>query len=100
MGATSTTHVGEIFAQLGLTLIDILRNKEKLELLLSLDKSSVLSPAERENVPSLIEENLPLSEVLRPILKGKRGKDIEKIVSYEELVARISGEMDHFGESF
>jgi len=94
------TPLGEIFAKLGLTLIDILRNKEKLELLLSLDKSSVLSPAEREGVTHLLEENLPLSEVLRPILKDKRGRGIEKIVSYEELVIRISEKMDGASESY
>lgn len=94
------TPLGEIFAKLGLTLIDILRNKEKLELILSLDKSNVLSPAEREGVTHLLEENLPLNEILRPILKDKRGRDIEKIVSYEELVSRISEKMSSASESY
>ena len=48
----------------------------------------------------LLEESLPLSEILGPILKGKRGRDIDKIVSYEELVTRILEKMNSASESY
>ena len=89
------TPIGEILHKLGLTLIELLRNKDRIEFIMSLSKSDYLSQEERIQINRLLVDHSDIGIFLRPIIGDitLSSEKIEKISNYGKLVDRINEEV-------
>jgi len=88
------TPIGEVVAKMGLTLIEVMRNKDKIELIMNLSGSSVLSSDERNKVNNFLLENFEVGQVIAPMINGPMHSKMERISTYDELVKRICDEIN------
>ena len=88
------TYLGEVMAKLGFSLIEVLTNKDRLELIMNLSKSSSLTVDERLGINNLLIEKSGRGSILGFIVHGVSYDKVEKISSYEDLVKRINEELD------
>jgi DNA-binding HxlR family transcriptional regulator len=88
------TYLGEIMAKLGFSLIEALTNKDRLELIMNLSKSSSLTVDERLGINNLLIEKSGSGSILGFIVHGVSYDKVEKISSYEDLVKKINEELD------
>ncbi|MBN1681974.1 hypothetical protein JW865_00280 [Candidatus Bathyarchaeota archaeon] len=88
------TPLGEVVAKMGLTLIEIMKNKEKIELIMNLSGSAVLSSDEKNKVNNFLLENFEVGQVIAPIINGPTHSKMERLSTYDELVKRICDEIE------
>jgi len=94
------TPTGQVLAKMGLSLIDILNNEDRITLLLNLSKSNALTLEERDKINEFVVDNFNVGHIIGPILNGKSLNSVEKILSYDELVRRMNEELDTVEKSF
>jgi len=88
------TPTGQVLAKMGLSLIEVLNNEDRIELLLNLSESNALTLEERDKINEFVVDNFNVGHIIGPILSGKSLNSVEKILSYDELVRRINEEID------
>jgi len=88
------TPTGQVLAKMGLSLIEILNNEDRITLLLNLSESNALTLEERDKINEFVVDNFNIGHIIGPILNGKSLNSVEKILSYDELVRRINEELD------
>ncbi len=93
-GSYGYTPVGEVLSRLGESIIGLVRNRERIELLLNLSRAEVLSSDERVKIKNLLVENSEVGEFLGPMMVGVTQPNIKKITEYDTLVKRLVEETD------
>lgn len=89
-GVYAYTPVGEMLHSLGLSLINLVDNKQKIGLLLNLSKSEALSDEERQKINSVIIGKNDMGLVLGSMIQRIPQKKVEKISDYKELVETLA----------
>ena len=84
------TPVGEMLHSLGLSLINLVDNKQKIGLLMNLSKSEALSDEERQKINSVIIGKNDMGLVLGSMIQRIPQKNVEKISEYKELVETLA----------
>jgi predicted transcriptional regulator len=84
------TPVGELLHSLGLSLINLVNNKQKIGLLLNLSKSDALSDEERQKINSMIVGNTDVGKMLGSMIKGVPQEKTIKISEYKTLVETLA----------
>jgi predicted transcriptional regulator len=84
------TPVGEMLHSLGLSLINLVDNKQKIGLLLNLSKSEALSDEERQKINSVIIGKNDMGGVLGSMIRRIPQEKVEKISGYKELVEALA----------
>jgi len=84
------TPVGEVLHNLGLSLINLIGNKQKISLLLHLSKSEALSDEERQKINSVIIGKNNMDLMLGSMIKSVPYEKIEKISEYKMLVEALT----------
>jgi DNA-binding HxlR family transcriptional regulator len=84
------TPVGEMLHSLGLSLINLVDNKQKIGLLLNLSKSEALSDEERQKINSVIIGKNDIGVVLGSMIQRIPQEKVEKISGYKELVEALA----------
>jgi hypothetical protein len=87
------TPLGEMFYSIGLSLINLVDNKQKIGLLMSLSKSNVLSNEERQNIHSMIVGNTSVGKILGSMINGAPQEKTVKIPEYKILVEMLAREI-------
>jgi len=89
-GGYRYTALGKVVHRLGLYLIGVLDNKERIKLIHSLSKAKSLSPAERKKVEKMISaQSGDVGGLLNSVLSGKTCNKVKEIITYEELVEKL-----------
>jgi len=99
-GSYVYTPIGEVLSRLGESLIGLVRNRERIELLLNLSKAEVLSPYERDKINTLILENSDISNLIGPVIGSIPSSGVKKITNYDDLVNALIKELGTVKESF
>jgi len=84
------TPVGELLHSLGLSLINLVNNKQKIGLLMNLSKSDALSDEERQKINSMIVGNTDVGKMLSSMINGVPQEKVEKILEYKVLVETLA----------
>jgi predicted transcriptional regulator len=92
-GEYCLTSTGYVLSRIGYTLFEVLNNKDRIELILSLAKSKSLTVEERVKVNNLLLENSEISKIVGPIVNGISYGKVETISTYEILVERLNEEV-------
>ncbi|MCJ7760470.1 hypothetical protein MUP59_04930 [Candidatus Bathyarchaeota archaeon] len=87
------TPVGELLHSLGLSLINLVNNKQKIGLLMNLSKSDALSDEERQKINSMIVGNTDVGKMLGSMIKGVPQEKTVKISEYKTLVETLAREI-------
>jgi len=87
------TPLGQVMSKLGFSLIEVLTNKDRLELIMNLSKSSSLTVDERLWIKNLLIGKSGLGNIVGSIVHDVSYEKVEKINSYENLVKRINEEL-------
>jgi predicted transcriptional regulator len=84
------TSIGEMLHSLGLSLINLVDNKQKIGLLMNLSKSDALSDEERQKINSVIIGKNDMGVVLGSMIQRIPQEKIEKIIEYKTLVEMLA----------
>ena len=95
-GTYQYTALGKIVHKLGLYLIGVLKNVDRIELMNSLSKAKSLSNAEKRKFEKMISEQTEVGGLLNSVLSEKTRGKVKEIISYEELVEKI---VEHINQS-
>jgi len=87
------TPVGELLHSLGLSLINLIDNKQKIGLLMNLSKSDALSDEERQKINSMIVGNTDVGKMLGSMIVGVPQEKTVKISEYKTLVETLAREI-------
>jgi len=87
------TPVGELLHNLGLSLINLVNNKQKIGLLMNLSKSDALSDEERQKINSMIVGNTDVGKMLGSMINGVPQEKTAKISEYKTLVETLAREI-------
>ena len=89
-GVYMYTPVGELLHTLGLSLLNLIDNKQKIGLLMDLSKSDAFSADERQQINSMILGKDHTGSLFGSILPGLPHEKIEKISTYKSLVETLA----------
>lgn len=84
------TPVGEMLHSLGLSLVNMVDNKQKIGLLMNLSKSEALSDEERQKINSVIIGKNDMGVVLGSMIQRIPQEKVEKISEYKILVEALA----------
>lgn len=84
------TPVGEMLHSLGLSLINLVDNKQKIGLLMNLSKSDALSDEERQKINSMIVGNTDVGKMLGLMINSVPQEKTTKISEYKTLVETLA----------
>lgn len=87
------TPVGELLHSLGLSLINLVNNKQKIGLLMNLSKSDALSEEERQKINSMIVRDNGVGKMLGSMINGIPQEKTIKISEYKTLVEILAREI-------
>ena len=89
-GVYMYTPVGELLHSLGLSLINLVNNKQKIGLLMNLSKSNAFSDEERQKISSMIFGKNGMGVAFGSMVQGLPQEKIEKISDYKTLVETLA----------
>ena len=92
-GIYTYTPVGEMLHSLGLSLINLVDNKQKIGLLMNLSKSDALSDEEHQKINSMIVGNTDVGKMLGSMISGVPQEKTVKISEYKTLVESLAREI-------
>jgi len=84
------TPIGEMLHKLGLSLMSIVNNKQKIGLLMNLSKSDALPDEERQKINSMIVGNTDVGKTLGSMINGVSQEKTVKISEYKTLVEMLA----------
>jgi len=87
------TAIGQVMQKMGLSLMELLKNQDRIELILNLSKSDSLSREERSQINRLLMDNSEIKLFLDQMITSDTYDKIEKISNYGELVDKINEEI-------
>lgn len=93
-GTYRYTALGKIVNKLGIYLIGVLKNVDRLELMNSLSKSKSLSRTEKRKFEKMISEQTEVGGLFNSVLSEKTRSKIKEIVTYEELLEKLVERID------
>lgn len=83
------TSMGKMMHKLGLSLIGVIENKERIDILHDLSNADALSPDERSRIRNLIAANSDIGPLLSSIITGASPGEIEMISEYDDLAKKL-----------
>lgn len=87
------TSLGKMLHKLGLSLIGVLENKERIDILYELSKTDALSVDERSRIRNLIADNSEIGPLLSSMITGASPGEIEMIQEYGDLAKKLVEEI-------
>jgi len=87
------TPMGKMMHKLGLSLIGVLENKERIDILYELSNAGALSTDERSRIRNLIASNSDIGPLLSSMITGASPGEIEMIQDYGDLAKKLVEEI-------
>jgi len=87
------TPLGKAVNNINTSLIDVYKNKEKIEFLGKFMNTTALSEEEKASISNILVEGTQIGQLMNHIVEAGQ-KKIEKIPSYENLVKRVCEELE------
>jgi len=99
-GEYNFTIFGNIFFKIGFSLLEMIENREQIELLEKIRASSSLPNAEMEKIRSVVSKNFrDMSGLFDMVFLSEKQRKVEILPSYEKLVERLVEEFKASKES-
>ena len=93
-GTYRYTALGKIVHKLGIYLIGVLKNVDRLELMNNLSKAKSLSHAEKRKFEKMISEQTEVGGLFNSVLSEKTRSKVKEIITYEELIEKLVERID------
>ena len=93
-GTYRYTALGKIVHKLGLYLIGVLKNIDRIELMNSISKAESLSSDERRKFEKMISEQTEVGVLFNSVLSEKARSKVKEIITYEELIEKLMERID------